>query len=272
MKALLQWTKRHEGLSWAGLILGIGGILGSPRFGLETAPGLALIGMGGLLVGAIGGAKLAIRRRKRNVVCHECEQVYEFRGRRGQDCRITITMLLEAKAPIESFVHSKVRATGNRDRHSVRFRNLGPRGRDNPNPPAYYELGRGQLFETGDPSGEYTLVVFLPAQIEKGDRFEVLQVVRAKDCFEQEDEFVGKTVIFEIKKLRFSLRFLEGLGVGNCAATSFETEVPVGHWPLTPTTSEGITELHWEVPDALPGEFHRVAWRWDDEGATAPEA
>lgn len=267
MNSFMRWLGKHEGLAWAGLLLGIAQLFASPQFGLTSVPGITLLVMGGIMVGGIGGSMIAVQRRKHNVDCSEYVQTYEFSGKRGSICQLTTEALLQAKTRIESFVHSKNRTSGRLEHLSTTFRNLGPDGRGNPNPPSFFVLGHANLFETADPAGDgATLMIVPPAPLRKGDFVEVVRRVRGVDCFAGADEFVEKVALFPIKKLGFKLVFHDGLRVTNCSGTKYESGVPVeeGFHPLTPTADSGTTHINWEIDHVRPSESYRVSWRWSE--------
>jgi hypothetical protein len=262
MDSFLRWLGRHEGIGWAALLLGTAEAMAA--FGIESAPRIALLVMGGVLIGGMGASMIVLQHRKHRVECLECTQSYHLHGKRGHNCQFTVAMLIRAKAPLESFVHSKVIAPGNIEHDSTTFCNLGPEGRRNPKPPSAFVLGREHMFATTHSGDGTTLRIVPPAPLKKGDQVEVVRKLHGTGCFSSEDEFVEKLVLFPTRKLRFELTFANGLRVANCWAARYDAGIPMeeGFETLTPVATPSGTTLSWEVSHVQPNQAYRVGWRW----------
>lgn len=260
---VLRWLAKHEGLAWLGLLLGVAQIVVSPKLGLDSFAGVVVLAVGCLLVGAIGGSRIVLARRRDVVTAIEFEHRYLMTGPRGDTCVCETTLLFKSKERVlESFVHSKRRYSAPVDRKKTQYRNLGPDGRKNKRPPPFIELGNGNVIEIPDASGEVTLVIRPPAPVKKGDVVEIVVRDDVENCFSADTEHIEKEVLFPIALLKLAIRARNSEAFKNCFATKSELGLPAELHVLQPVTEGNEVRLEWEVEHAKPGESYRVSWEW----------
>lgn len=261
MERVIRWIGRHEGVGWAGLLLGLIQLLASPQVGWTSLPGAVLLIVGGALAGLAGGGLLAARRAKHIVECRECTQACDFTGPRGKVTKVTSQLLFRARENAESFVYCKEQAAGHIQRIGVTFRNLGG-DRDAAKKPEFFTLTHEHLFETAVGSEGSTLSIHPPVPLRKREYFEVVEEETITDSFGNDDEFIEKRALYPIKKLQFRLVFCDGLQITNSLGRWYEGHVPVGSEALQPVAEGGKMVVNWLVQDVRAGESYRVSWRW----------
>lgn len=268
---VLRFIARHDGLSWAGLALGVAQVGAVPVFGIKSVAGIVLLVLGSLFVGAFIGARIALGARTSNVRALELINRYTMSGIRGASCKCTSNLLLKVRAAsVDSFVHSKRHASGTIEQITVKYRNLGPDGTKNEAPPPFIVLTRGQVIELPDASGETTLLLRPPAPAKKHDVMEVFTEERAENCFPQDDEHVEKEVLYPTDSLCFVVDLPEETPVENCIALRLAFGMPAEWESVQPVAIDGVIRLQWKAPDAQPGESYRLSWRWGTALGTGP--
>jgi len=263
MDRFFRWVRRNEALGWAGVIVGLIPLIASAQF-VGTAVGYSLLGGGGLVVGGTTTAILMARGRKYAFQCYECVQEYTMSGTRGERAHFHENVLLKALYPLSSFPFAFSRADGDLKNQTIRYRNLGKRGRAAAQEIAFHTLGREQLSSVRyKPSGTI-LHIHPPAPLRKGDVVEIQRDLDATGTFNDDEEFVEKIVMYPTKQLQFKLSFREGAVLRESWGTKFEGDLPVeaGFTPLDAKAEEGNTVVRWPLKGAKPSERYRVFWSW----------
>lgn len=264
MNPFLRWLGQHEGLGWAGLIVGVAGILAVPGVGLESMAGAALLGTGSIFIGGVLGSWIVVRRRRHAVECLESVQAYEMHDARGKSCRNVTTDTFRARNDLTSFVHSRTIASGQMHHVASLLRTLGhdlKKGQMTVRP---FQLSAHHLHEVKELNSGVTVMVVPPAPVRKGEHLEIVRTFDCANCFASDDEYIEKEVLYPIKDLKFHVVFQNGLKVTNCAGTKYQGGVPVeeGFTTVEPTAHGNDIHLNWNVGAAEPGESYRISWRW----------
>lgn len=179
--------------------------MASGQYGWKSLPGIVFAVIGGLLAGGLITVLAIGKRRKYGVEGIECHTKFEFSGDRGASTTNTETLLLKARTGLPSFKYCLSNPDGDLASRTIKYRNLGKGGsRDDPVAPGFFTLGNQHIFEYMDSALGNLITIHPPAPIQKGEIIEIISIETATDCFGLDNEYVGKTIIFPIKKLRLS--------------------------------------------------------------------
>ena len=247
-----RWLKENEGLGWAGLVIGILGLLASPVFGLTSAVGTTIAFVGGAVIAIIAIAFFT-RPSEFTLVCLSCTTTYFVSGVRGESTSRREMCLFQANAPMDTFVYAMKRRTGATVSETLKYRNL----REGE---GWYLLPKERIFPVSAPGGYMSYTIQPPTPIKKGDKIEVWDELALNKTFEGDHESVGKTLLYPTKLLKIRLEF-DGCSVENCMGTRFAV-TPLDGQPLESEVEGKRTVLSWTRVKCKSQESYRVSWTW----------
>lgn len=235
----------------------------SPFVGWDVEGGLALGTGGGLLTGglAVGilGGWLSRLRAKWPVEAMKCIKEYNFNGKRG---RITIQveeMQMKARVSTDSFTYSNYRHDGRVTEDTIEFKREGQE--------QFMRLNESHKFITKDKVLGDVIRLYPPGGLKRGDKFRVKRRTTTELCFEDDNEYLEKRVLFPIKEIRFNLTFDRECFISVPIGTNFVSGLPVPHRYYDPLELRQLGNnmiVEWIVQKAKPGEYYRIVWRWQD--------
>lgn len=251
-----QWLRKHEVANWLGVALGLISIALTPVFGWVTPVGIILLVSGGLLVGVLLTSYLMAPPRHQ-LKCISCVTTHMLSGLRGAHAIRTEVMRFKAQADLTAFIYAITKRAGSVQNEIIRFRNLGPAGGTSA---AWFGLGKNHLLVASSPDGASTYTVQPPMPIKKGDIFEVSTELTTAGSYNNDDEYVGKNLIYPTQRLSLIVDF-DGCGVTNCMGTKFELRLISGS-PLAPTADGVKSKVEWTLENCKAGQSYRIEWKW----------
>lgn len=254
---VLKFIYENEILGWIALVVGIVGLASTTMIGLGSVWAFGTVCVvSGLMLGISVLGWLA-RRPSHPMNCLECSITYEIKGVRGAKTHRMMVTVLRVNADTPAFVYAVKNATGTSQSSVIRYRNCGAKHDKNVQ---WYTLGPSNLLLASTPSGEATVTIQSPAPLRTGDIIEISDELHLNDTFKADDEYVGKTIIYPTKELKFSLEFADST-IENALGTVLAVS-PVTAKPLGIEQKDGKIFVSWYLEDAKTQHTYRVSWHW----------